>query len=286
MNPISVLLVDDDPAFLRIATRFLWEHDDVVVVGTAGGSEKILNRLSLACYHASQTAFLDFERSSSMTPTHQDLEARRPFIINLSLKQLTQALRRQLTPTANQDTPVIWSDGDSEIIVYPSQLRISLQPGLVLIKLPVATDQTGKDSLVVPFSVGKSPDDATLVALTESVPRGNPLLASRWGYPVQEALWQTLLQVGQGELVKRPVAANMTLSGLFANEMELAYVVTRPFTATEISDYYDAISPEDPPPSPPEPVPEPDVLTGCLLFLINVLRRILGLLYRLLANRG
>ena len=27
MNPISVLLVDDNPTFLRIATRFLQEHD-------------------------------------------------------------------------------------------------------------------------------------------------------------------------------------------------------------------------------------------------------------------
>jgi hypothetical protein len=31
MNPISVLLVDDNPTFWRIATRFLQEHDDVVV---------------------------------------------------------------------------------------------------------------------------------------------------------------------------------------------------------------------------------------------------------------
>ena len=42
MNPISVLLVDDNPTFLRIATRFLQEHDDVVVVGTASGGEDVL----------------------------------------------------------------------------------------------------------------------------------------------------------------------------------------------------------------------------------------------------
>lgn len=42
MKPTSVLLVDDNPAFLRIATRFLQEHDDVVVVGTASGGEEAL----------------------------------------------------------------------------------------------------------------------------------------------------------------------------------------------------------------------------------------------------
>jgi DNA-binding NarL/FixJ family response regulator len=42
MKPISVLLVDDNPAFLRIATRFLEEHEDVVVVGAAAGGEEAL----------------------------------------------------------------------------------------------------------------------------------------------------------------------------------------------------------------------------------------------------
>jgi DNA-binding NarL/FixJ family response regulator len=42
MKPISVLLVDDNPVFLRIATRFLQEHDDVVVVGAAGGGEEAM----------------------------------------------------------------------------------------------------------------------------------------------------------------------------------------------------------------------------------------------------
>jgi len=42
MKPISVLLVDDNPSFLRLVTRFLQEHDDIVVVGTADGGEEAL----------------------------------------------------------------------------------------------------------------------------------------------------------------------------------------------------------------------------------------------------
>lgn len=42
MKTISVLLVDDNPAFLRIVTRFLEEHDDIVVVGVASGGEEAL----------------------------------------------------------------------------------------------------------------------------------------------------------------------------------------------------------------------------------------------------
>jgi DNA-binding NarL/FixJ family response regulator len=42
MKPISVLLVDDNPAFLRIATRFLQQHGDIAVVSAAGGGQEAL----------------------------------------------------------------------------------------------------------------------------------------------------------------------------------------------------------------------------------------------------
>lgn len=39
-KPISVLLIDDNVTFLRIATRFLRDHTDINVVGTATGGEE------------------------------------------------------------------------------------------------------------------------------------------------------------------------------------------------------------------------------------------------------
>ena len=43
-NPISVVLVDDSPTFLRILTRFLQEHShkQVAVVGAAAGGAEVL----------------------------------------------------------------------------------------------------------------------------------------------------------------------------------------------------------------------------------------------------
>ena len=41
-HPISVLLVDDNVTFLRIVTRLLDSHDDVVVVGTVSEDEAAL----------------------------------------------------------------------------------------------------------------------------------------------------------------------------------------------------------------------------------------------------
>jgi two-component system response regulator NreC len=44
LTPISVLLVDNNPIFLRAASRFLETHAEVVVVGTAAGGEEALAR--------------------------------------------------------------------------------------------------------------------------------------------------------------------------------------------------------------------------------------------------
>ncbi len=48
-SPISVLLVDDNPIFLRILTRFLEERSrlEVIVVGSADGGEKALTKAPL-----------------------------------------------------------------------------------------------------------------------------------------------------------------------------------------------------------------------------------------------
>lgn len=44
MTPISVMLVDDNPTFLRAASQFLGAHDGVTVVGTANGGEEALEK--------------------------------------------------------------------------------------------------------------------------------------------------------------------------------------------------------------------------------------------------
>lgn len=42
MKPISVLLIDDNPTFLRIVQRFLQGADEINVVGAAEGGEEAL----------------------------------------------------------------------------------------------------------------------------------------------------------------------------------------------------------------------------------------------------
>jgi CheY-like chemotaxis protein len=47
MEPISVLLVDDNPTFLQATTQFLSAHDDITVIGAARSGEEALMQISL-----------------------------------------------------------------------------------------------------------------------------------------------------------------------------------------------------------------------------------------------
>jgi DNA-binding NarL/FixJ family response regulator len=44
MEPVSVLLVDDNPTFLRVAERFLQGYEDVTVAGLAVGGKEGLEQ--------------------------------------------------------------------------------------------------------------------------------------------------------------------------------------------------------------------------------------------------
>jgi hypothetical protein len=88
---------------------------------------------------------------------------------------------------------VIWVDGGDEVLVHLDSMLTRILDGVVIVSLDLETDQTGRTPLVVLFAVGAADDPAGLVAVTDEFPRGNGLLASRWGASVQAAAWAGLL---------------------------------------------------------------------------------------------
>jgi hypothetical protein len=147
----------------------------------------------------------------------------------VALAELTSALQRQLASGGAATDALVWTDGDSEVVVYPSQSKVVLQPGLILVEVRLAADQSGTTpvALVIPISVGQSAEDAALIGVTEDVPRGNALLASRWGAVVQNAVWHALVQVGEE---KAPVVAGRTtphVNGLFADAQQVTFLYER-----------------------------------------------------------
>lgn len=128
--------------------------------------------------------------------------------------------------------PVVWVDGADEVLVHLPSVRVALRDRLVAVSVDLETDQTGRETLVMPFSVGGLRDPAGLIAAAEALPRGDGLLVGRWGRILQEAVWSALLSVVDdyaSRLKKLPfgfTASNGVLSLRAARPDELAALRT------------------------------------------------------------
>jgi hypothetical protein len=88
---------------------------------------------------------------------------------------------------------VIWVEDGDEVLVHLDSMRTRILDRLLLVSLDLETDQTGRAPLGLAFALGSSDDQAGLVAVTDDLPHGNPLLAARWGRALQAAVWASLL---------------------------------------------------------------------------------------------
>ena len=90
---------------------------------------------------------------------------------------------------------VVWTDGDSELLVHAGRSRLVLIDGFALAGIPVYTEETGEVEVVVPFATGTPKEPLGLVVATEPEPRGPPALTARYGDPLVAAAWQAMLSV-------------------------------------------------------------------------------------------
>ena len=98
---------------------------------------------------------------------------------------------------------VIWVDHGDEVLAHLDSLKTVIVNGKLLVSIDLETDQTGRTPLVVAFALGNNDDPAGLVAVTEQYPRGNAMLAARWGSAVQAAIWSGLLDLAQEHASER-----------------------------------------------------------------------------------
>jgi hypothetical protein len=109
-------------------------------------------------------------------------------------------------PAAQPPNKVIWVDQGDEVLVHLDSVRTRTLDRMLLVSVDLETDQTGRTTLVVPLALGNANDPAGLVAVTDQYPRGNGLLASRWGESVQAAVWSTVLGIARDHAAERGAA--------------------------------------------------------------------------------
>jgi hypothetical protein len=172
--------------------------------------------------------------------------------IDTKLRQLAKTqlfaldLRATAAPSAvaahlggpDAQTPTIWRDADSELLIFPGETRVRFAPGFVFVELRVACDQTGHDSLLLTYRVGSSPNEAVTTAVCESVPRGNAIVASRWGTLATTIVWNAILRAGNDLLARRKLDKPMIVAGVYTLGKVLTYLATAPVEAATLRRYF------------------------------------------------
>jgi hypothetical protein len=100
---------------------------------------------------------------------------------------------------------VVWVDGGDEVLVHLDSTSTQIVDQTVLVSIDLESDQTGRTPLVVAFALPPT-QEAGLVVATDEYPRGNGLLASRWGRAVQAAAWSAMLTLAADHASERGMA--------------------------------------------------------------------------------
>ncbi len=98
-------------------------------------------------------------------------------------------------PGADATAPVVWREGDRELLVRPAGVTAKFASGVVVVAVPVFCDQVGEAQVFVTFVVGDPGRPAGLLAATESRPRGPAEVVDAWGDSLVAFAWHVLLEV-------------------------------------------------------------------------------------------
>lgn len=112
--------------------------------------------------------------------------------------ELGRSLRESLaggsvTPGGEPVTRVVWTDLGDEVLVHLDSISVEVREGLIMASLDLEADQTGRQTMKVPFALGGSREEGAAIGVTEDLPLGHPGLAARWGKSIQASLWSGVL---------------------------------------------------------------------------------------------
>ena len=111
-------------------------------------------------------------------------------------------------------TRLVWVERGEEVLVYPDSVKVAIQSGALMISVDLECDQTGRQPLIVTLALGDQEDNAGLIAVTDELPRGNAVLAARWGTALLNAVWSALVELARSHAAERETfARGFALSG-------------------------------------------------------------------------
>ena len=120
--------------------------------------------------------------------------------VRLPAKDLTQSLRK----AAKAEGPnVVWVGAGGQLLVRTQKIVAGLKPGVVLVGLPVYTDETGDVVLTVSLLVGSKGRNLGLSFAAPSTPSGPDRLTGPWGDAVTAFVWDLVLRAAVASLADK-----------------------------------------------------------------------------------
>lgn len=130
-----------------------------------------------------------------------DIGERTPKNIEVPIKDaqsiLLSVVRLVLDLPKNSTPRVVWSLGDSELLVHSDKTKITCSSGVVTISTLFECDQCNPVQIPVPLGVGTRTSPSGLVMSTFSDLEGPREIVDIWSDSINAFAWETLLEVAR-----------------------------------------------------------------------------------------
>jgi hypothetical protein len=122
----------------------------------------------------------------------------------LTPTSLARSLSDALTgPAHTRAAEVIWEDRGSQILLHVGKLQVQLVDGVLVVAVDVETAESGRTTLIVRYVFGSATGEAGLVASSDAMVHGDPLVAARWGSLVRDVIWAAIVRLSEAHATER-----------------------------------------------------------------------------------
>jgi hypothetical protein len=91
------------------------------------------------------------------------------------------------------DAPrAVWSDGTNELLIELAKISLKIEQGLIHVQIPVACEETGRQTISVTFAVGSDMNPAGLIFATDTIPNGPSQIVAIWGEALVSFAWTSV----------------------------------------------------------------------------------------------
>lgn len=130
-----------------------------------------------------------------------DIGNRSPDLLSIPTRDaqriLSETVRLVLDLPRNSTPLVVWTQGDSELLIHSDKTRIDLSSGVVTLRITVECEEHGKLVIPVPIGVGTKQSPSGLVMATFEDLEGPTELVAAWSDAIIAFAWEALLEVAR-----------------------------------------------------------------------------------------